>query len=114
MLSIHKHLFNVIFFSAVFACCQLSMLVHAQTVGTQKSETGIRHSFLVTGSITAIIGEDNQVKWQVPGRSRDGFVLSNGNVLRPVKLPSTYPYNPTPTTRICKPGWLENSLTETI
>ncbi|MGY8731477.1 MAG: beta-propeller domain-containing protein, partial [Pirellulales bacterium] len=81
MLSIHKHLFNVIFFSAVFACCQLSMLVHAQTVGTQKSETGIRHSFLVTGSITAIIGEDNQVKWQVPGRSRDGFVLSNGNVL---------------------------------
>ncbi|MEC7565537.1 MAG: hypothetical protein VX738_07625 [Planctomycetota bacterium] len=50
-------------------------------VGTQRSATGIRHSFLVTGSITAIVGEDNLIQWQVPGRSRDGFVLPNGNVL---------------------------------
>ena len=85
MLSIHKYLFRAIFFSATLACCQLGTLAHAQadaqTIGTQKSESGIRHSFLVTGSITAIIGEDNKIKWQVPGRSRDGFVLPNGNVL---------------------------------
>ena len=85
MLSIHKKIIPAIFFSAIFSCCQLGTPAHAQvdaqTLGTQKSESGIRHSFLVTGSITAIIGEDNKVKWQVPGRSRDGFVLPNGNVL---------------------------------
>ena len=49
--------------------------------GEQRSTDGIRHSFLVTGGITAIIGEDNRIAWQTPGRSRDGFVLPNGNVL---------------------------------
>lgn len=49
--------------------------------GEQRSESGIRHSFLITGSKTAIIGEDNRVVWQVAGSSRDGFVLPNGNVL---------------------------------
>ena len=85
MLSIHKLLIQAFLLSATIVCCQLGTLVHAQadgpTLGTQKSESGIRHSFLVTGSITAIIGEDNRVQWQVPGRSRDGFVLPNGNVL---------------------------------
>ena len=58
-------------------------LVSAQqsAVGEQRSKTGLRHSFLVTGSITAIIGEDSSIQWQVPGRSRDGFVLANGNIL---------------------------------
>ena len=85
MRSIHKPIIHIIFLSAIFACWQLSSFAYAQaegkTLGTQKSDSGIRHSFLVTGSITAIIGEDNRVKWQVPGRSRDGFVLPNGNVL---------------------------------
>ena len=54
---------------------------HEGPVGEQRSESGIRHSFLVTGSITAIVGEDNTIQWRVPGRSRDGFVLANGNVL---------------------------------
>lgn len=49
--------------------------------GNQVSESGIRHSFLVTGSITAIISEDNEIVWQAKVRSRDGFVLPNGNVL---------------------------------
>lgn len=49
--------------------------------GKQVSETGIRHSFLITGSITAILSENNQIVWQVKRRSRDGFVLPNGNVL---------------------------------
>lgn len=49
--------------------------------GTQVSAGGIRHSFLVTGSRTAIISEDSTILWEAPGRSRDGFVLPNGNVL---------------------------------
>ena len=49
--------------------------------GTQRSETGVAHSFLVTGTRTAIVGEDCRIVWQVEGRSRDGFVLPNGNVL---------------------------------
>ena len=49
--------------------------------GKQVSESGIRHSFLIAGQKTAIIGEDNRIQWQVPQKSRDGFVLPNGNVL---------------------------------
>ncbi len=52
-----------------------------EVFGTQTSESGIRHSFLITGHATVIIGEDGRVLWQAPGRSRDGFVLENGNVL---------------------------------
>ena len=53
----------------------------ATAFGKQVSDSGIKHSFLVTGSITAIIDEDNHIVWQVPERSRDGFVLPSGNVL---------------------------------
>ncbi len=52
-----------------------------EPTGRQVSADGIRHSFLVTGARTAIIDEDSKVVWQVKGRSRDGFVLPNGNVL---------------------------------
>ena len=53
----------------------------AAPFGVQISATGIKHSFLVTGSMTAILDEDCRIVWQVKGRSRDGFVLQNGNVL---------------------------------
>lgn len=49
--------------------------------GKQVSESGIRHSFLVCGKLTALIDEDSKVVWQVPGYGRDGMVLENGNVL---------------------------------
>jgi hypothetical protein len=49
--------------------------------GEQISAAGVKHSFLVTGSMTAIIGEDSRVLWKVDGHSRDGWVLDNGNVL---------------------------------
>ena len=52
-----------------------------QIFGRQISASGIKHSFLVTGSRTAIISEENKIVWEAPGRSRDGFVLPNGNVL---------------------------------
>ena len=41
----------------------------------------IRHSYLVLGGKTAIIGEDDKAAWEYDGGSRDGFVLPNGNVL---------------------------------
>lgn len=43
--------------------------------------SAIRHSYLVLGNKTAIIGEDDKVAWEYKGGSRDGFVLPNGNVL---------------------------------
>ena len=43
--------------------------------------SSIRHSYLVLGAKTAIIGEDSKVQWEYTGGSRDGFVLPNGNVL---------------------------------
>lgn len=47
----------------------------------QVSAVGIRHSILVTGSVTALFDEDCNVTWQVAGHSRDGYVLPNGNIL---------------------------------
>ena len=41
----------------------------------------IRHSYLVLGGKTAIIGEEGKAVWEYDGGSRDGFVLPNGNVL---------------------------------
>ena len=53
----------------------------AEPFGKQVSSADIRHSFFIAGSKTAIIGEDNSIVWQVPQKSRDGFVLPSGNVL---------------------------------
>ncbi|MFN0125211.1 MAG: hypothetical protein ACKV19_00815 [Verrucomicrobiales bacterium] len=41
----------------------------------------IRHSYLVMGAKTAIIGEDEKMEWEYNGGTRDGFVLPNGNLL---------------------------------
>lgn len=47
----------------------------------QVSASGITHSFLITGSTTALFDEESKVVWEVPGRSHDGCVLENGNIL---------------------------------
>ena len=47
----------------------------------QVSSSNIRHSFLVCGKTTAIIGENNEVIWETDGYARDGMILENGNVL---------------------------------
>jgi len=49
--------------------------------GSQTSEQGIRHSFLVTGTMTAILDEDSRIIWNANEKSRDGYVLESGNVL---------------------------------
>ena len=40
-----------------------------------------KHSYLVMGAKTAIIGEDGAALWEYQGGSRDGFVLPSGNIL---------------------------------
>ena len=47
----------------------------------QISESGIKHSFLVTGNKTWIVSEDNKIEWEGPRGSRDGYVMPNGNIL---------------------------------
>ncbi len=49
--------------------------------GRQLSETGIKHAFLITGSMTALLDEESRVVWKVDARSRDGWVLESGNLL---------------------------------
>jgi hypothetical protein len=68
------------FFRLLFAVLALGWQVHAR--GAEGStELIIRHSYLVLGGKTAIIGEDGMAQWEYHGGSRDGFVLPNGNVL---------------------------------
>ena len=43
--------------------------------------SSIRHSYLVLGGKTTIIGEDGKATWEYQGGTRDGFVLPGGNVL---------------------------------
>jgi len=58
------------------------VLVAASTgLAEEKAASPIRHSYLVMGGKTAIIGEDGAARWEYRGGTRDGFVLPNGNVL---------------------------------
>lgn len=51
-------------------------------VPRQKSDQGIRHSLLITGSTgTYLYDEASNLTWETPGASHDGYVLENGNVL---------------------------------
>src|SRR5438309_9669585 len=57
-------------------CCSVCSIQAADN-----SPAPIRHSYLVLGGKTAIIGEDGKGAWEYDGGSRDGFVLPNDNVL---------------------------------
>ena len=61
----------------------LLLLVILTTILTPPlaGETKVSHSFLTLGGKTAIIGEDGTTLWEYKGRTRDGFVLPNGNLL---------------------------------
>ncbi len=59
----------------------MTQLLSAEKIGEQVSESGIKHSFLFTGSKTMIVGEDCEIIWQHPGKSRTGQVLNSGNIL---------------------------------
>ena len=47
----------------------------------QVSESGIKHSMFIAGSVTAITDESGKIIRELPGGSRDGYVLPNGNVV---------------------------------
>jgi len=64
----------------VFAACIQSAIV-ADQFGRQESASGIKHSLLIAGPETVLVGEDGEVKWRTQGYARDAFVLKNGNVL---------------------------------
>lgn len=49
--------------------------------GEQRSDSGIRHSFLIAGNPTVIVSEEGKVTWKTEGRARDAFVLASGNAL---------------------------------
>jgi len=61
---------------ALSLCC-------VETTKAQDKKSNIRHSFFVAGPVmTGIVSEEGKVLWD-SGRkgARDGFVLSNGNIL---------------------------------
>lgn len=57
----------------------------------QISDLGVRHSFLVCGATTAIIGEDSKVVASFPYGTRDGFVLPDGHLLLAVSKSKEFP-----------------------
>ena len=63
-----------------FALVLLSFLLTSVTA-LSAGKPAVRHSYLVMGTKTAIIDEAGKVEWEYTGRTRDGFVLPNGNVL---------------------------------
>jgi hypothetical protein len=58
---------------------------------TQMSDVGVRHSFLVCGATTAIIGEDSKVVASYPYGTRDGYVLPDGHLLLAVSKSKEFP-----------------------
>ena len=63
------------------ACLAFAGSLCSAKSADQPAASAIRHSYLVLGGKTAIIGEDGKAAWEYTGGSRDGFVLPNGNVL---------------------------------
>ena len=56
----------------------------------QELATGITHSFIAFGAETYLMGADGKVAWTYPANTRDGFVLTNGNILMAVSKPKQY------------------------
>jgi hypothetical protein len=69
------------FFRALLIALNLGLSIRPARCADGSTEPVVRHSYLVLGGKTAIIGEDGQAQWEYGGGSRDGFVLPNGNVL---------------------------------
>ncbi len=47
----------------------LPTLSAAEQFGRQESLSGIRHSFLIAGPVTVLVGEDGKVQWRTKGSS---------------------------------------------
>jgi len=60
-------------------------------IAVQQSDTGIRHSILITGGETLMLSADGKTIWSYPGGSRDGWVLPNGDILLAVNKTDEFP-----------------------
>ena len=65
----------------LFSLCAVVVFAGVVSAADPVSPSTIRHSYLVMGAKTAIIGEDGKASWEYRGGTRDGFVLPDGNVL---------------------------------
>ena len=70
-----------IFLALLFVATPLAAQQSPAPFGRQVSDSGIRHSFLIAGNPTALVGENGKLQWRTKGKARDAFVLENGNVL---------------------------------
>lgn len=61
--------------------CLALVLMASLAAGQQKSETGIRHSFVISGPRTLEISETDEVVWDYGKGSPDASKLANGNYL---------------------------------
>lgn len=59
----------------------VAILLTASLCGQQVSETGIRHSIVISGPKTFELSESDDIVWEYDNRSRDISKLSNGNYL---------------------------------
>ena len=74
-------LLGIFLFLATLVALDAAPKDKPQIVGKQESASGIKHTFLVTGPHTMLIGEDGGKQWECRGESRDGFVLGDGTFL---------------------------------
>lgn len=63
------------------ACVVVLLASWSAACAAEQDAPVLRHSYLVLGGKTAIIGESGQMEWEYRGGSRDGFVLPDGHVL---------------------------------
>ncbi|MDF1813608.1 MAG: hypothetical protein P1V20_15520 [Verrucomicrobiales bacterium] len=72
---------SIFFFTALAPFSLLAAQNTPKSFGSQVSDAGIKHSFLIAGNPTVLIGEDGKIQWQTKGKARDAFVLENGHIL---------------------------------
>ena len=85
---------NIIYILA-FPICRLLVLaatiVLSRTLVDAAAERKITHSFLALGGETYIVSDDGKIEWTYPFSTRDGWVLTNGNLLLTLSKCDKYP-----------------------
>jgi hypothetical protein len=88
-----RHFFSASAVLAIFLIASFSLSLFASPPARADDEpkNKITHAFLATGADTYIVNGDGKITWQYPHGSRDGWVLSNGNVLLALSQSKKYP-----------------------
>src|SRR6266849_4243597 len=69
----------------------LAAMVVLSPILIDAAETKITHSFLALGGETYIVSDDGKIDWTYPFSTRDGWVLTNGNLLLTLSKCDKYP-----------------------